>query len=74
MNVPQGPEPDTAGYKGFFYHFLDIDTGRRVWNCELRAINPRHNPTQDTLNRLLRPFKLRVSLAPLTGKTRPNAA
>jgi hypothetical protein len=25
----------------------------------LRAINPRHNPTQETLNRLLRPFKLR---------------
>jgi DNA-binding phage protein len=31
----------------------------------LRAINPRHNPTQDTLNRLLRPFKLRLALAPL---------
>ena len=40
----------------------------------LRAINPRHNPTQDTLNRLLRPFKLRLSLAALPGKTRPNAA
>ena len=25
----------------------------------LRAINPRHNPTQDTLNRLLKPFRLR---------------
>ena len=34
----------------------------------LRAINPRHDPTQDTLNRLLKPFKLRLSLAPLTGK------
>jgi DNA-binding phage protein len=31
----------------------------------LRAINPRHNPTQQTLNRLLRPFRLRLSLAPL---------
>lgn len=31
----------------------------------LHAINPRHNPTQDTLNRLLRPFKLRLTLAPL---------
>jgi DNA-binding phage protein len=31
----------------------------------LRAINPRHNPTQETLNRLLRPFRLRLSLAPL---------
>ena len=40
----------------------------------LRAINPRHNPTQDTLNRLLKPFKLRLSLAPLPRKTRPNAA
>jgi hypothetical protein len=40
----------------------------------LRAINPRHNPTQDTLNRLLKPFKLRLSLAPLSGKTRPSAA
>ena len=29
----------------------------------LRAINPRHNPTQQTLNRLLRPFRLRLSLA-----------
>ena len=31
----QGPEPDASGYKGFFYHFLDIETGRRVWKCEL---------------------------------------
>jgi hypothetical protein len=23
---PQGPEPDASGYKGFFYHFLDIET------------------------------------------------
>ena len=28
-----------------------------------RAINPRHNPTQETLNRLLQPFKLRLTLA-----------
>jgi DNA-binding phage protein len=40
----------------------------------LRAINPRHNPTHDTLNRLLKPFGLRLSLAPLPSKTRPNAA
>lgn len=31
----------------------------------LRAIDLRHNPTQDTLNRLLRPFKLRLTLAPI---------
>jgi DNA-binding phage protein len=29
----------------------------------LRAINPRHNPTQDTMNRLLKPFRLKLSLA-----------
>ena len=39
MNLPQGPEPDAAGHKGFFYHFLDIDTGRRVWNCELSTLD-----------------------------------
>jgi hypothetical protein len=30
---------DATGYKGFFYHFLDIETGRRVWNCELSTID-----------------------------------
>jgi DNA-binding phage protein len=36
----------------------------------LRAIDPRHNPTQDTLNRLLKPFKLRLAVTPITsGKT-----
>ena len=39
IDLPQGPEPDVAGYKGFFYHFLDIDTGRRVWNCELSTLD-----------------------------------
>jgi hypothetical protein len=38
-NLPQGPEPDAAGYKGFFYHFLDIETGRRVWQCELSTVD-----------------------------------
>ena len=37
--LPQGRELDAAGYKGFFYHFLDIDTGRRVWDCELSTID-----------------------------------
>jgi hypothetical protein len=39
IECPQGPEPDSAGYKGFFYHFLDIETGRRVWQCELSTID-----------------------------------
>jgi DNA-binding phage protein len=40
----------------------------------VRAINPRHNPTQDTLNRLLRPFKLRLTLAALEPSKRRRAA
>ena len=39
LDLPQGPEPDASGYKGFFYHFLDIETGRRVWQCELSTID-----------------------------------
>ena len=38
----------------------------------LRAIHPRHNPTQATLNRLLRPFNLRLSLARLEGPEGPH--
>jgi hypothetical protein len=38
-NSPQGPEPDATGYKGFYYHFLDMETGRRVWNCELSTVD-----------------------------------
>jgi len=36
---PQGPEPDATGYRGFYYHFLDMKTGRRVWSCELSTID-----------------------------------
>ncbi len=39
----------------------------------LRAINPRHNPTQATINRLLHPFGLKLSLAPI-GKPKRNHA
>ncbi len=38
-NSPQGMEPDATGYKGFYYHFLDMQTGRRVWECELSTID-----------------------------------
>jgi len=40
----------------------------------LRAINPRHNPTQATTNRLLKPFGLRLSLAPIQRPKRQHAA
>jgi hypothetical protein len=35
----QGIEADATGYKGFYYHFLDMQTGRRVWQCELSTID-----------------------------------
>ncbi|BCH25039.1 glucoamylase family protein [Mesorhizobium sp. L-8-3] len=35
----QGPEPDATGYHGFYYHFLDMQTGRRAWQCELSTID-----------------------------------
>ena len=40
----------------------------------LRAINRRHNPTHETLNRLLKPFKLKLSLAPIDQPKRRRAA
>ncbi len=36
---PQGPEPEAAGYKGFYYHFLDLQTGVRAWQCELSTVD-----------------------------------
>lgn len=38
-NSPQGEEADATGYKGFFYHFLDMQTGRRTWKSELSTID-----------------------------------
>jgi hypothetical protein len=35
----QGTRPDATGYKGFYYHFLDMKTGRRAWNSELSTID-----------------------------------
>lgn len=39
-NAPQGPDAQgMAGYKGFFYHFLDMKTGARSSNCELSTVD-----------------------------------
>jgi hypothetical protein len=35
----QGPEPNATGYKGFYYHFLDMQTGVRAAQCELSTID-----------------------------------
>ena len=39
-NAPQGPQPtNVTGYKGFFYHFLDMQTGYRFQQVELSTID-----------------------------------
>ena len=35
----QSADADATGYKGFYYHFLDMKSGRRVWKCELSTID-----------------------------------
>ncbi|THD12113.1 glucoamylase family protein [Metallibacterium scheffleri] len=35
----QSGRPGATGYKGFYYHFLDIHTGARVWQSELSMID-----------------------------------
>ena len=36
---PQGENVDATGHKGFYYHFLDMQSGRRVWQCELSPVD-----------------------------------
>jgi len=38
-NSPQGEQTDATGYRGFYYHFLDMNTGRRAWQCELSTVD-----------------------------------
>ena len=38
-NSPQGPQPDATGYQGLYYHFLDMQTGRRAGGCELSTVD-----------------------------------
>jgi hypothetical protein len=38
-DAPHGPEPDATGYKGFYYHFLDMKTGRRAYKSEISTID-----------------------------------
>ncbi len=38
-NSQQGIAVDATGYKGFYYHFLDMGTGKRAWKCELSTVD-----------------------------------
>ena len=35
----QSEKLNATGYQGFYYHFLNFQTGRREWNCELSSID-----------------------------------
>ncbi|MBP7147906.1 MAG: Tat pathway signal protein [Acidobacteria bacterium] len=40
LAAPQGPQAEgMSGYKGFFYHFLDMNTGHRYRDVELSTID-----------------------------------
>src|ERR1043165_351322 len=36
---PQSTAADATGYEGFYYHFLEMQTGKRAWKCELSTID-----------------------------------
>ena len=38
-NDPQLEKNDATGHKGFYYHFLDMHTGKRAWKSELSTID-----------------------------------
>ena len=38
-NSVQSTEKNVTGYKGFYYHFLAMNSGTREWNCELSSID-----------------------------------
>jgi hypothetical protein len=35
----QGEGPRATGYRGFYYHFLDMQSGERAWSCEVSLID-----------------------------------
>jgi hypothetical protein len=35
----QSALPDATGQHGFYYHFLSMESGKRVWQCELSPID-----------------------------------
>ncbi len=39
MNSEQSSDQLATGYEGLYYHFLDMNTGKREWSCELSSID-----------------------------------
>ena len=38
-HAPHGPSSDATGHKGFYYHFLDMKSGRRAGRSELSSVD-----------------------------------
>jgi len=38
-NSDQSGTPDSTGYRGFYFHFLHLDSGTRAWRCEVSLID-----------------------------------
>ena len=38
-NSPHGEDPDATGNRGFYYHFLHVNSGRRAWRCEVSTVD-----------------------------------
>jgi hypothetical protein len=38
-NSEQDEQPRATGWRGFYYHFLDRDSGVRTWDCELSMVD-----------------------------------
>lgn len=39
MDSDQSGNPDATGYQGYYFHFLDMDSGKRVWLSEVSLID-----------------------------------
>ena len=39
INSVQSADTNATGYKGFYYHFLRMNSGTREWNCELSSVD-----------------------------------
>ncbi len=39
LNSIQSGDTNVTGYKGFYYHFLRMNSGTREWNCELSSVD-----------------------------------
>ena len=61
LNIALGKAIHTVGIKTFA-----ALVGMTSSNL-LRVISPKHNPTQETLQRLLKPFGLQLSLSKVVG-------